>query len=480
MKRFIAALVITTGLFGSPRISAQDSWQGLINRINYYSPEKYKSAIENLKKSYPDTYHPEKDWEKTLEELKTNKENLISGLKAKDPKAEKQAQKLLKQLDASLLANPLLAGKQVVAIKRTLGEKARQAMSGELGIAPSNFQNNSEIWNPKSGWTNEFVSLTVQSGKIKQSTLYKPQAGMIISDPEPHFDGQRLMYSSIGTSDRWQLFELDVTTGATRQLTPESYKDFDSFDGCYLPDGRYIFCSTGTFLGLPCTDGGNKMCGLFQYDPKSQQTRQLTYDQDSNWGPVMMDNGTVLYQRWEYADLPHSNSRLLFTMNPDGTTQSAFYGSNSYFPTAFFNARPIPGRPSAIVGIASGHHSVSRSGRMMIIDTNKGRHEADGVVAEIPYAGRKVEPLVRDRFPDGVWPQFLQPYPLNDTYFLVSMKESPESLWGLYLVDTFDNRTLIAEDEQTAYLEPVVMESRKTPNIIPDRNSFQIPFPFLL
>ena len=63
------------------------------------------------------------------------------------------------------------------------------------------------------------------------------------------------------------------------------------------------------------------MCGLFLYDPKTKQTRQLTYDQDSNWGPVMMDNGTVLYQRWEYADLPHSNSRLLFTMNPDGTTQ---------------------------------------------------------------------------------------------------------------------------------------------------------------
>lgn len=211
------------------------------------------------------------------------------------------------------------------------------------------------------------------------------------------------------------------------------------------------------------------MCGLFLYDPKTKQTRQLTYDQDSNWGPVMMDNGTVLYQRWEYADLPHSNSRLLFTMNPDGTTQSAFYGSNSYFPTSFFNARPIPGRPSAVVGIASGHHSVSRSGRMLIIDTNKGRHEADGVVAEIPYAGRKVEAVVRDRLPDGIWPQFLQPYPLNDTYYLVSMKENPESLWGLYLVDTFDNRTLIAEEENVAYLEPVLMDSRKSPNVIPDR-----------
>ena len=469
MKRLITVLLIVSGLCSPFLLSAQDSWQSLINRLTYYSPEKYKSAIDNLKKKYPDSYHPDKDWEKALSELKTDKETLISGLKAKDPKAEKQAKKLLKQLDAALLANPLLADKQVVAIRRTLGDKARTAMSGQLGIAPSNFQNNSEIGNPKAGWTNEFVSLTVNPDKIKQSLLYKPEDGKIITDPEPHFDGKKLMFSSIGTSDRWHLFELDLTTGKAHQLTPDTYKDFDSFDGCYTPDGRYIFCSTGTFLGLPCTDGGNKMCGLFLYDPKTKQTRQLTYDQDSNWGPVMMDNGTVLYQRWEYADLPHSNSRLLFTMNPDGTTQSAFYGSNSYFPTSFFNARPIPGRPSAVVGIASGHHSVSRSGRMLIIDTNKGRHEADGVVAEIPYAGRKVEAVVRDRLPDGIWPQFLQPYPLNDTYYLVSMKENPESLWGLYLVDTFDNRTLIAEEENVAYLEPVLMDSRKSPNVIPDR-----------
>ena len=321
MKRFITALFIFSGLCGSPSLlSAQDSWQSLINRISYYSPEKYKSAIDHLKKKYPDSYRPDKDWEKALDELKTDKEKLIDGLKSKDPKAGKQAQKLLKQLDAALLANPLLADKQVVAIRRSLGDKARKAMSGDLGIAPSNFQNNSEIWNPKTGWTNEFVSLTIQPGKIKQATLYKPETGMIITDPEPHFDGKRLMYSSIGSSDRWHLFELDLKTGKTRQLTPDTYKDFDSFDGCYTPDGRYIFCSTGTFLGLPCTDGGNKMCGLFLYDPKTGQTRQLTYDQDSNWGPVIMDNGTVLYQRWEYADLPHSNSRLLFTMNPDGTT----------------------------------------------------------------------------------------------------------------------------------------------------------------
>lgn len=454
-------------LFCCFHISAQYVNQGLIDRLNHYSGKSYKSAVNDLKKKYPDTYNPGNNWSKALEDLENNKKSLIRELKTGNSKAAKQAANLLKQLDAALLANPLLINKNIVAIRRVLGDKATMAMSGQLGIAPSNFQNNSEIHNPDKGWNNEFVTIKVTSGEVKQSSLFKPEPGKIITDPEPHFNGDKLLYSSIGTSGRWHLFELDIITGTSRQVTPETYKDFDSFDGCYTPDGRYIFCSTGTFLGLPCTNGGNKMCGLYSYDPKTGKTRQLTYDQDSNWGPVVMENGTILYQRWEYADLPHSNSRIMFTMNPDGTTQQAFYGSNSYFPTAFFNARPIPNWPSAMVGVASGHHSVSRSGRLMIIDTQKGRHEADGVVTEIPYAGRKVEPLVRDRFPDGVWPQFLQPFPLNDTYFLVSMKSGPSALWGIYLVDTFDNMTLLAEEKNVAYLEPVLLEKQKMPAAIP-------------
>ena len=70
MKRLITALLIVSGLCSPFLLSAQDSWQSLINRLTYYSPEKYKSAIDNLKKKYPDSYRPDKDWEKALNELR--------------------------------------------------------------------------------------------------------------------------------------------------------------------------------------------------------------------------------------------------------------------------------------------------------------------------------------------------------------------------------------------------------------------------
>ncbi|WP_129698401.1 SUMF1/EgtB/PvdO family nonheme iron enzyme [Parabacteroides goldsteinii] len=472
MKRIFVSLLLFTQLmsvqsgWGSERIIDREN---LVRRLGYYQPEKYRATVKHLQKKYPADYHPGNEWEKTLLKLDNNRQSLITAIETGDRQAIRQAEKILEELDKILLANPLLEGKQIVSIRRELGKNARSAMGRTLGVAPANFQNNFKIPNPDTDWNNAFVSLQVTSSGIKRKIIYQPEKGMILTDPEPHFDGDRLMYSSIGTNNRWQLFELNLKNGKTVQLTPDTYRDFDSFDGCYTPDGRYIFCSTGTFLGLPCTNGGGNMCGIFSYDPQTKRTRQLTYDQDSNWNPVIMENGTVLYQRWEYADLPHSNSRIMFTMNPDGTEQRAYYGSNSYFPNSYFNARPIPGWPSAMVGIVTGHHGTSRSGRMIIFDTNKGRKEAQGAVAEIPYSEKKIKPVVRDRLADGIWPQFLQPWPLSDTYFLVAMKATEDALWGIYLVDRFDNMTLIAEEEGTAWIEPVLVDKRKKPANIPDR-----------
>jgi len=467
MRLFQHLALLIFGLTIIGRASAQTVEPDLVNRLGFYSAKQCRLSVEQLEKQFPATYNPPQNWKTTLDDLDKNGEGIISRIKSGDKQAIKEAEKLLASVDAIFTGNPLIKGKRIAGVRRELGEKARNAAGGTLGVGPSNFQNNSEL--PAKGWKNQLVEIIVDGDKKVQRKLYTPSADVLITDPEPDFEGEHVLFSSIGTSDRWQLFELDLKTGISRQVTPDSYKDFDSFDGCYTPDGRYVFCSTGTFLGLPCTDGGNKMSGLFMYDPKNGKTRQLTFDQDSNWGPVVMNNGQILYQRWEYADLPHSNSRLMFTMNPDGTSQRAYYGSNSYFPTAFFNARPVPGHNSAIVGTATGHHSIARCGRLLVIDPKVGEREAEGVVAEIPHYGIKVEADVRDRLPDGIFPQFLQPYPLSDQYFIVSMRATEKSLWGIYLVDIYDNITLLAEEENCAFVEPVLLEKQKPPPIIPDR-----------
>ena len=54
-------------------------------------------------------------------------------------------------------------------------------------------------------------------------------------------------------------------------------------------------------------------------------------------------------------------------------------------------------------------------------------------------------------------------------FFLVSCKPTPQSLWGIYLVDTFDNMVLIREEPGYALLEPVPFRSTPKPPVIADK-----------
>ena len=72
---------------------------------------------------------------------------------------------------------------------------------------------------------------------------------------------------------------------------------------------------------------------------------------------------------------------------------------------------------------------------------------ATGVVQRIGDRNGRVEPLIEDKLTQHSWPKFLHPYPLSDKYFLVSCKPTPDALWGIYLVDVFDNLVLLKEEE---------------------------------
>ena len=279
MKRLISIFVLSLFLNHSFCNEADD----VIVRLQYFNPVQYQMALDDLSKSFPEQFTPDQQTGKLLQTIKDRQPFLVQQIAKGDKNALKEATDLLAQLDAQMLKNPFLADKKVMTIKRIVGSTARIEMGRGIGLARSNFLNNSEIQNPKNGWNNELIQMTFHNGIKKSQVFYKPAEGLIISDPEMHFSGQKMLFSSIGTNDRWHIFEMDLQTRETKQITPDTYMDFDSFDACYTTDGKIIFCSTATFLGLPCTQGKNKMCGLFVFDPKTGKTRQLTFDQDSNW-----------------------------------------------------------------------------------------------------------------------------------------------------------------------------------------------------
>lgn len=207
---------------------------------------------------------------------------------------------------------------------------------------------------------------------------------------------------------------------------------------------------------------------MYTMDSYGKNVRQVCFEQDHNFCPTVLADGRILYLRWEYTDTPHVWARFLFAMNPDGTGQREYYGSGGYWPNGIFFARPIPGHPTKVVGIVTGHH-VGRVGELVIFDPALGRRATDGVVQRIPGRGRKVKPLIEDKLTLNTWPKFLHPWPLNENYFIVSCKPAPGDLWGIYLVDVFDNILLLKEVEDYALLEPVPIRKTKRPPVVPNK-----------
>ena len=254
-----------------------------------------------------------------------------------------------------------------------------------------------------------------------------------------------------------------------RQVTRGEEDDVDNYDACYLPDGRIVFGSSSCFQSVPCERRLDEVSVLHVMQSDGSGVRRVCFDQDHDFYPTMMDDGRILYTRWEYADIAHAFSARLFTMNPDGTEQRAYYGSSGYWPNRIFYAKPVPGHATKFLGVISGHHGTARAGQLVLFDVAKGRRQAEGVVQRIPGWGQKVEPVMVDGLVDGSWPKFLHPYPLSDKYFLASCQPAPDSRWGIYLVDVFDNMVLLHEEDGSVLFEPIPLRKTPRPRVIPDR-----------
>ncbi len=205
---------------------------------------------------------------------------------------------------------------------------------------PANWQGNCSL--NQTGYDNEIAVLSPVAPGGKLTTLFKPQGGAFVGDVDLNFDADTMLFS-MPDNGRWQVFEIRADGAGLRQVTKGEEPDVHNYDACYLPSGKVMYCSTAVFHGVPCVGGADAVANLFTCDADGANARQLGFDQDHNWCPTVLNDGRVLYTRWEYSDLPHYFSRLLFHMNPDGTNQTEYYHSNSYWPNSTFFARPIPG-----------------------------------------------------------------------------------------------------------------------------------------
>lgn len=326
-----------------------------------------------------------------------------------------QAQEILALKREIILANPLLDMDKIIVARYRLGNKARKAMGPSMGTSTANY--NSLFSNSRKGYDAEIDLLTGLRGQIESSRIYKPEADVPVSDIQLHWDADRLLFSSLDKNRKWQIYEMNIDGSNLHQKITVDEPDLEFCDANYLPDGKVVATTNIGYNGVPCVHGDDVVANLVSFDPETRALRRLTFDQDGNWSPIVIPNGRIMYTRWEYTDLTHYFSRIVMHMNPDGTENKALYGSGSYFPNSTFDMKPLSKHSSRFIGIISGHHGTARSGRLVIFDPAKSRKEEKGMIQELPFKDRPIVPIIKDELVEGVWPQFMKPYPLSENIF---------------------------------------------------------------
>ena len=451
---------------------AEDRKDRAIRRLEAVKPENVRLAWHDMAARWPDRFEAEPPWLRTFER---DRKRLLNAMKGdwgpyygELPPVD-GAEKFLADLRARLLANPLLDGDRLLVIRRK---------PGKLGLH-NNWMQPRDIFG---GCPNELGVLSgLRGAKPSFTCLDKSPDNGYIGELCLHWHADRVMYTR--RTDRTdhppkvrgsraeevvdRVYELDLgsTNAAPREIVCIPDADVNCYAGCYLPDGATLFLSDASMVGVPCVVGSSWVASLYRREADGA-IRRLTFDQDNNWCPNVMPDGRVMFLHWEYADITHYASRILFTMNPDGTTQRAYYGSDSYWPNALFNARPCPDDPDCFTAIVTGHHGQPRYGELVLFDVNKGRKQADGVVQRFTERGKAVEPVVRDRLADYSWPKFCHPWPLSRNYVVVAARPTEKDGWGLYLADAFDNLTPIVEEADHVFFEPMPLQKAPVPRVL--------------
>ena len=277
----------------------------LKSELEYFNVESVRNAYKDFCKS------PSYD-----SKLYGTKLSELERLAAKnDAQSQAQIVKLKREI---LLSNPLLDNAKIIVGRYRVGENnGRRIMAPSLGTQNNNWSNQSS--SARSGFDAEIAELSNLRGEIKSRTIFKPANGSSVADLLLHWDGERILFTAVGNDNKWGVFEVNRDGSNFHRVINSEEPDLEFFDGAYMPSGRIIAMSNIGYQGVPCVNGDDPVGNMIAYEPATGAMRRMTFDQDANWHPRVMNNGRLMYVRWEYTDLTHYYSRFVMHANPDGT-----------------------------------------------------------------------------------------------------------------------------------------------------------------
>jgi hypothetical protein len=289
-----------------------------------------------------------------------------------------------------------------------------------------------------------------------------------------HWDAKRFLFAFGNGSDSWDgaqsyhVYECGLDGAPPRQLTTGPKNDCEPF---YLPDDGIGFTSDRSEHFVMC--GGDRHAPtLFAMRADGSEMRRLSHNMFNDFTPAMLDDGRILYSRWEYNERSVTSLHHPFTMRPDGSMVAPYYGNATIRPNVVMFARPVP-ESRKVMALFTAHHGQTH-GTVGLIDVRRG---IDGpgplelLTPGVPLTGEKAE--------DSRCGWFSDPVPLSESTWLCSFTPTVlpwlEWTWALYVADRHGQLALVYRDREISCAEPVPLVPRKRPHLLPSRGTSPSP-----
>lgn len=318
-------------------------------------------------------------------------------------------------------------------------------------------------------------ALKVLNTKTGETTTIIESKTGVVRDPEVSFDGKKILFSyRKDIDDDYHIYEINADGSKLTQLT--FAKGVSDIDPLYLPNGQIIFSSTREPKYCMCNR--HIMANLYRMNPDGSNIIQLGKSTLFEGHAALMNDGRVIYDRWEYIDRNFGDAQGLWTVNPDGTKHAIYYGNNMNSPGGVIDPRQLPNSNLMLCIFGSCHDRPW--GAMALLDRSKGVDGEQSVVKIWPEHARSL-------IGKGNYDTFMQldvryedPFPINESNFLVSKSLYKEKKgnqlqnekMALFTLDMDGNETLLYEDASQSCFDPMPMEPRFQPKDIPTARKF--------
>lgn len=338
--------------------------------------------------------------------------------------------------------------------------------------------------------------LDLETGEVKD--LLPDMIHGVFGRFDLSFDAKKIVFDWKGDPDvGFRIYEVEIDGNGLRQLTfpPEDeeariakydlnsgrrgayHHQTDDMHPCYLPDGGICFSSSRCEYGILCNGEGELTTTvLYRMDGDGNNITKLTNSAVSEFSPTIMEDGSILYTRWEYVDKPHLPAKCLWAMKPDGTGSREIYGNNIMYPPSMVFARQIPGQSNQFVMIGAPHYPAAALGSVIRVDTTKNIRTTEPMTYITPWVDVRQEGGW-NHLENGEWtthsqgPLYEDPYPLSDSLFLVSHNQdkpwNTPNAYGIWVIDDLGNHVRIYQDETFSSWCPTPLRPRRRPPIQP-------------